>query len=213
MQDPLPDEAGPDPAPAPPVPASPPPDAKAPPERRWEWAALVVLLVTLVALRLNGRVLWCKCGWPTPWVSEVSGSHTSQHLFDPYSFTHVLHGVLYCGLLGLVFPAVGPRLRLALCVSLESSWELLENSAWIIERYRQATISLDYFGDSVLNSLSDVACCTAGYLLARRLPAWGSALFFCLVELVLLLLVRDNLTLNVVMLIHPVEGIRAWQGG
>ena len=180
MQDPHHDEAGPSPASEPLDPAAAPVEAP-PPERPWEWAALGVLLVTLIALRVNGRVLWCKCGWAAPWVSEVSGSHTSQHLFDPYSFTHVLHGVLYCGLLGLVLPAVGPRLRLALCVSLESSWELLENSAWVIERYRKATISLDYFGDSVLNSLSDVAGCTAGYLLARRLPAWGSALFFCLV--------------------------------
>ena len=179
----------------------------------WPWLVVAAaLLVHAAALRAEGRRWWCACGRPTPWVRDAWGPPNSQHFLDPYSFTHVLHGVLLCGLLAWAFPRLKWTWRLCLAVCAEVAWEVLENSPFIIDRYRAAA-ALGYEGDTVANSLGDVLCCAAGFVLARRLGLWGSVALFITVEVVLLLWIRDSLLLNVVMLIHPVDAIKAWQAG
>lgn len=176
------------------------------------WVAIgIILAVTVAALRGEGRVWWCACGKPWVWVSDVWSSHCSQHLFDPYSLTHVSHGLIFFAGLLLVRRWVGVEWRLAIAVGIAAGWEVLENSAMIIDRYRAETMSLDYLGDSVGNSLGDILSCAIGFMLARRVGVWWSLAVFAASEVVLLALIRDNLTLNVVMLVWPVPGIRAWQ--
>lgn len=174
-----------------------------------------VVAAAIFALYLQGRIWWCK--WDAPyllWSSDAWSKHSSQHLFDPYSFTHVLHGLLYYAGLFLIF-----RRRLSLAwllffaVSVESGWEILENSNTIIERYRTATISLDYFGDSIANSFGDIVSCAIGFFVARKLAFWRSLLLFAFIEIILIFTIRDSLLINIIMLIHPVEAIKTWQTG
>lgn len=173
----------------------------------------VILAATVVALRLEGRRWWCACGQLFLWAGERVSSHCSQHLFDPYALTHVLHGVVLCGILALVFPRMAPRWSFLVMVFAESLWEILENSQFVIDRYRTATAALGYEGDSIANSLGDIAACSAGWWLARQLGWKWSIAFFIAVELVLLVWIRDNLVLNVVMLIWPIESLKQWQLG
>lgn len=176
------------------------------------WITLAgVLVFTLVQLRVQGRVWWCACGQWNLWSGDIWTEHNSQHFIDPYSFTHVLHGMAFCGLTFLLFKKMPLYWKLVVACTLEAGWEILENSAFIIERYREETISLGYEGDSIINSMADVLCCGAGFLLARKLGLKWSLAVFIGAELVLLLWVRDNLTLNVLMLIYPIESIKAWQ--
>lgn len=173
--------------------------------------ATATLAATGGLLWQQGRVLWCKCGAWTPWSGEIWSSHNSQHLADPYSFTHVLHGFAFFGLLSLTKRWLSLPTRLVVAVVIESGWELLENSEMVIQKYREATISLDYFGDSVANSLSDVVMCAIGFLITSRMrPAVAVALFI-VIELVLAAWIRDGLLLNLLMLIHPVEAVKQWQ--
>jgi hypothetical protein len=171
----------------------------------------VVLSVTAWQLHYQGRRWWCACGQPSLWSGDVRSQHNSQHLFDPYSFTHVLHGVVFFGVLTWVFPRLWPAWRLCLALTLESLWEIVENSAFVIERYRSATAAIGYVGDSVANSLGDILSCAVGFLVARWLGFRGSVLLGLMLEALLLVWIRDNLTLNVVMLVYPVPDIRAWQ--
>lgn len=180
----------------------------------WILMAAVVLL-TIIVLHLQGRIWWCK--WDAPyllWSRDAWSKHSSQHLFDPYSFTHVLHGLLFYAALFLIF-----RRRLPLswilffAVSVEAGWEVLENSKAVIERYRTATFSLDYFGDSIVNSVGDILSCTAGFFIAHKLLLRRSLLLFALIEIVLILTIRDSLLINIIMLIHPIEAIKTWQIG
>jgi hypothetical protein len=175
----------------------------------------VVLLLAATAWQLHhqGRRWWCACGQPNLWAGDVQSEHNSQHLFDPYSFTHVLHGFVFCALLAWALPHVPAAWRLVLALTLASAWEVLENSALVIERYRSATAALGYRGDSVANSLGDILSCGVGFLLARWLGLRWSIALFLLTEGILLLWIRDDLLLNVVMLIYPLPGIRAWQMG
>ena len=172
---------------------------------------MVVLTVQVFILRLEGRIWWCACGHWNLWDGDIWSAHNSQHWLDPYSFTHVLHGVLLCGVLAWLAPRWPAAWRLALAVVLEAGWEVLENSAFIIQRYREATIGQGYIGDSIANSLADVMCCAFGFLLARRLGLKASVVLFVVVEVALALAVRDNLSLNVLMLIHPIDAVKAWQ--
>ncbi len=190
---------------------TPPPACPANPWRRVIPALAVLLLAVTMQLRHQGRSWWCACGGLNPMAAGIWSPHTSQHLFDPYSFTHILHGVVFCGLLAVAVPRLAAAWRFAAAVALESLWELVENSAFGIERYRTATISIGYIGDSVFNSLADILCCSLGFALAWRLGWRRSLVLYLAVEAGLLLTVRDSLTLNVLMLIHPVEAIRAWQ--
>ncbi|MFN0055407.1 MAG: DUF2585 family protein [Planctomycetales bacterium] len=180
---------------------------------RWFWGTVAVGIATALLLRWWGRSWWCDCGQTDLWIGDPLGAHCSQHLLDPYSLTHVLHGVLLSGILAWAWPRLDPRPAFVLGVILESLWELLENSQFIIDRYRTGTIAQGYVGDSVINSLSDIVCCGAGFLLARRLGWRRSAVLFAATELLLLVWIRDNLTLNVLMLAFPLDAIRQWQSG
>jgi hypothetical protein len=174
-------------------------------------ATLTIGLLTAVLLRAEGRIWWCAHRDLTPWSSDAWGPHNSQHLFDPYTLTHVLHGVVFWGALVFVAPALTTPWRFALGLGIEAAWEVLENTPWAIERYRTATAAAGYTGDSVLNALGDVAACGLGLALAARLGWRWSAAIFVVTELVLLAWIRDGLVLNVLMLLHPVESIRQWQ--
>ena len=145
------------------------------------------------------------------WVWDIWSSSNSQYLLDPYSFSHLVHGFLFFGILSLAARRLTLERRLLIAVILEAAWEVLENSPLIINRYRQATIALGYEGDSVMNSLSDIVMMSLGFLAASRLRAWQSVGAVVAMELGCLLLFRDNLTLNVIMLVHPIDAIKAWQ--
>ncbi|HWS56192.1 MAG TPA: DUF2585 family protein [Pyrinomonadaceae bacterium] len=177
------------------------------------FAVLAVLAAAAALLRWQGRLWACDCGRLLFWTGEAWGADTSQHLFDPYSFTHVLHGVVLCGLLAWLAPRAGRAWRLWLAVTAEAAWEVIENTEFVINRYREATAALGYAGDTVVNSLGDVIACAVGFLAAQRLGLVRSAALFVLVEVVLLLTIRDSLLLNVLLLLYPLEGVREWQAG
>jgi hypothetical protein len=180
----------------------------------WPVVALVALLTAATfQLRHQGRNWWCACGQHFLWVGNIWSSHTSQHLLDPYAFTHVLHGFLFFWLLYLLVPRIPKLWQLSLAIGLEAIWEVFENTEFTIQRYRETTLALGYFGDSVANSLGDLAMCGLGFLLAQRLGLRRSFVVFALTELVLLIWIRDSLLFEVLMLIYPIDWLKAWQIG
>lgn len=176
-------------------------------------AAGLVVLAAVVALRLEGRSWWCACGGWQPWIGDAWGNHTSQHLFDPYSFAHIQHGLVFWWILAVVARGMPTPWRMVTGLTLESFWELLENSHWVIDRYRGATAALGYTGDTVLNSAGDLVACGFGLWLARRLGWRWSVAWFVATEIVLVVTIRDSLMINVIMLLSPIEGIKRWQLG
>jgi Protein of unknown function (DUF2585) len=181
---------------------------------RWGFALFVLaglLTAHVVILWMMGRIWWCACGEAD--LIGHGGAHNSQHILDWYTPSHLLHGVFFYWL--LLWPMKrGPyTTRIWVAVLIEIVWEIVENTPLVIDRYRAATTAVSYYGDSVTNSVADVIACIAGFELARRIGWIGSLLIFVFFELLTLWLIRDNLTLNVVMLLWPIDGIRTWQNG
>ena len=175
-------------------------------------AVIAILAFTALIEQGMGRVPFCKCGLIRLWSGNIWSNQASQQFTDPYTFTHILHGVLLCA---LVWKLTGKRLsvagRFVAAVMLESAWEVFENTDFIIQRYRDVTISLDYYGDSVLNSIGDICAMMLGFVLAARLPVRVMVIGSCVLDVLLLLFIRDSLALNVLMLICPVQAIKNWQ--
>jgi hypothetical protein len=174
-------------------------------------AIVAVLTITALVLRFEGRLWWCSCEYLLLWSGDPWSSDNSQHLSDPYSFTHVLHGFLFAALLA---PAAAWMTRwwlLVVAICVEGLWEIVENSEYVIGRYREQTAALGYQGDTVVNSISDIVLCGIGFVVARRLGWWRALILFVVTEVALAVWIRDNLTLNILMLIYPVDAIREWQ--
>ena len=181
-------------------------------------AAALVLVAGLVLLAM-GRPPICPCGTVKLWHGVVQSNQNSQQIADWYSFSHVTHGLIFYAIAWLLWVRLGlfggrlARWALPIAVAVEAAWEIVENTPMVIDRYREVTVSWGYTGDSVLNSVSDIGWMIVGFLLASRLPAWASVLLALGFELFTLWAIRDNLTLNIVMLFWPLEAIRQWQAG
>jgi len=173
---------------------------------------LTLLAATAATLLAMGRPPICTCGYVAVWHGAID-SGNSQHLLDWYSPSHVIHGFLFYGAGWLLLRRLPLRFRLLTAVVVEASWELIENSPMIIDRYRTATMALGYTGDSVLNSLSDISCMMIGFAIARKLPPWATIALAIAFELLTLVMIRDNLTLNILMLLWPIDAIKQWQAG
>lgn len=171
----------------------------------------LILAATVAALRMEGQPWWCEIGDWWPWISDVWTSHCSQHLIDPYSITHMSHGLIFYWAMWPLRKKIPLGWRFCIAVLIAAAWEVVENSPFVINRYRESTMSLNYLGDSAVNSLGDILSCAAGFYIARRLGFLWTVALFVATEVALLLLIRDNLTLNVIMLVKPVEAIKEWQ--
>jgi len=166
----------------------------------------LIVLILFCSLLLLSRDLFCHCEEFLFWVSDPNSSHTSQHLFDPYSFSHFQHGLIFFFLL---YWMKIPRIEWA--VLIESLWEFAENTPMVINRYRTATIALGYTGDSITNSMFDVFCCACGFYVARRIPWKYTLAIYLFIEVFMLFVYRDSLILNVIMLLFPLDIIKEWQ--
>jgi Protein of unknown function (DUF2585) len=186
--------------------------------RRRPTSTFVLVAAALIAIQATvelalGRVPMCTCGTIRLWVGGTMSPETSQQIFDWYSLSHIIHGFALYGLTWLVLPNAPVAARLVLAVAVECGWEILENTDLIIDRYRTATVSLNYRGDSIINSVSDTLTMIFGFGLAAWLPVWLVVALAVFMEALAGYVIRDNLTLNIIMLIYPVEAIRIWQSG
>jgi hypothetical protein len=176
----------------------------------WVLAGAFALVLALALLTM-GRLPWCACGTIKLWHGDVFSSESSQQLTDWYTFSHIVHGLLFYAVLWLVGRRWPLGIRFLIAMGVEVSWEVLENTDYVINRYREDTAALNYYGDSVINSVGDYLAAMLGFFLAARLPLRATLVAALLLETVPAFVIRDNLTLNVIMLIHPVDAIRDWQ--
>ena len=170
-----------------------------------------IVLAAAVALYAMGHPLICKCGYVKLWHFDVVSSENSQHIFDWYTPSHIIHGFLFYFVFWLIAPRSSFGTRLILALLVEASWEVIENTDFVIDRYREATIALDYYGDSVLNSVSDMLFMIVGFVLAARMPVWLTVLIAVAMEVFTGIMIRDGLALNVLMLLWPSETVLQWQ--
>ncbi len=174
---------------------------------------MAVAAAAAMVLSAMGRVPICTCGYVTLWHGVVFSAENSQHLTDWYTYSHVIHGFGFYALLWFLARRMPVGWRFVAAAIVEAGWEILENTDLVINRYREATIALDYYGDSVINSVSDITAMAVGFLFAWRAPWWVTALTAVSFELFVLYNIRDNLALNILMLLYPVDAVRAWQSG
>jgi hypothetical protein len=174
-----------------------------------------IVLAAALALYLMGHPLICKCGYVKLWHFDVVSAENSQHLIDWYTPSHLIHGFLFYGALWLLsrFVPLSFAMRLILAVAIEAAWEVIENTDFVINHYREMTISLDYYGDSVINSVSDILVMVLGYFMAARLPVWLTVTIAIALELFVGAMIRDNLTLNVLSFVWPDDAVLNWQQG
>ncbi len=184
-------------------------------KKRFLMFAAIAIIAMILTLHFEGRSFISKSGKVLLWVTDINSAENSQQLADPYSFTHVLHGVMFCLILGFISSRLKNKLSFygmflaAVCA--EGIWEIIENSPWVIDRYREATIALGYTGDTILNSISDVCMCSMGFLLSSKLGVKKSIMFFIAVEIFLILWIKDSLVINIIMLISPIDALKNWQ--
>ena len=178
--------------------------------------ALIVIAILILhglILHFMGQIAICKCGYIKLWHGIVVSSENSQHITDWYTFSHIIHGFIFYFILWLINKKcpIPWKVRLFIALGLEMGWELFENTDFIINRYRESTIALDYYGDNIVNSVSDMIAMAIGFVLARKIPVFVSILLIVAMELFVGLTIHDNLILNVIMLIHPFDFIKEWQ--
>jgi len=176
------------------------------------WVTAFIILAAAAILLAMGRVPICTCGYVKIWHGQTMSSENSQHLTDWYTPSHLLHGIIFYAALWLVARPVSASWRLVIATVVEAAWEILENTNAVIERYREVTISLDYFGDSVVNSVVDILGMIFGFWLAGRLPVRASIAIVIFFEILTAIVIRDGLALNVIMLLYPLDAILQWQG-
>ena len=180
-------------------------------QRYWPAFAIVAAFpATALLLRLEGRLWVCACGSIQLWAGQICSANNSQHFLDPYSFTHVLHGFLFFWMIAWLL-RLNVNWQLALAVVVEAAWEVFENTNFIIDRYRSETAALGYNGDTVVNSFGDILCCLVGFIVARRLGLRRSLVVFAVLEVVLIVWIKDSLLLEILMLVIPMDALRGWQ--
>ncbi len=176
------------------------------------YSGAIIIAMTAILL-LMGREPICTCGYIKLWHGVVISSENSQHILDWYTFTHIAHGLIFYAILSFIAPKWSFTKKLLLAIAVEGAWEILENTDMVINRYRAATISLDYYGDSIINSIGDVLAMVLGFWFAAKQRVWLSILVLICMELMLAYIIRDNLSINIIMLIYPIEAIKLWQSG